>query len=73
MVPFFRFSDNCRCRGDTVRLGWRETQADNLAWPGEAVLMSTQSESPAAVTVTSSKTLQLLQRRLRQLLRACSC
>src|SRR5580692_7113268 len=37
---------------------------------GRGPLMLTQSESPAAVSGTSSKTLQLLYRRLRQLLRA---
>ena len=63
------FSDNCRCKGYALWLGWRETQADDLASPGEAVLMSTTSESPAPVSGTSHKMLQLLCRRLRQLRR----
>jgi hypothetical protein len=70
MVPCFHVYDKCRCRGDTLRLGWRETQADDLASPGETVLMPTQSESLAAVSGTSSKTLRLLHRRLHQLLHA---
>jgi hypothetical protein len=69
MFPFFRFSDNCRCKGDALWLGWRETQADDLASPGEAVLMPPTSESPAPVSGTSQKTLQLLRKRLRQLRR----
>jgi hypothetical protein len=69
MFSFFRFSDNCRCKGDALWLGWRETQADDLASPGEAVLMPTTSESPAPVSGTSQKTLQLLRKRLRQLRR----
>jgi hypothetical protein len=69
MFPVSQFSDNCRCKGDTLWLGWRETQADDLASPGEAVLMPTTSESPAPVSGTSQKTLQLLRKRLRQLRR----
>ena len=34
-----RSSDNCRCKGDALWLGWREPQADDLASPGVAVLM----------------------------------
>jgi hypothetical protein len=68
-VSLSRFSDNCRCKGDALWLGWRETQADDLASPGEAVLMPTTSESPAPVSGTSQKTLQLLRKRLRQLRR----
>jgi hypothetical protein len=67
MVPVSQFSDNCRCEGDTLWLGWRETQADDLASPGEAVFMPTPAECPAAVSGPSSKTLQLLRMRLRQL------
>jgi hypothetical protein len=67
MVPVSQFSDNCRCEGDTLWLGWRETQADDLASPGEAVFMPTPAECPAAVSGPSSKTLQLLRKRLRQL------
>jgi hypothetical protein len=67
MVPVSQFSDNCRCKGDTLWLGWRETQADDLASPGEAVFMPTPAECPAAVSGPSSKTLQLLRKRLRQL------
>jgi hypothetical protein len=69
MFPFFRFSDNCRCKGDALWLGWRQAQADDLASPGEAVLMPTTSESPAPVSDTSQKTLQLLRKRFRQLRR----
>jgi hypothetical protein len=47
MFPFFHFSDNCRCKGNALWLGWRESQADDLASPGEAVLMPTTFESPA--------------------------
>src|SRR3954453_615020 len=69
MFPVSQFSDNCRCKGDTLRSGWRETQADDLASPGEAVIMPTTSESPAPVSDTSQKTLQLLRKRFRQLRR----
>ena len=57
--------------GDTLWLGWRESQATDLASPGDAALMPTQSESPApaAVSGTSQKMLQLLRKRLRQLVR----
>src|SRR5271156_1318458 len=60
-------SDNCPCKGDTPWLGWCETQAGDLASPGEAVFMPTPAECPAAVSGPSSKTLQLLRKRLRQL------
>jgi hypothetical protein len=66
MVPVSQFSDTCRCKGDTLGLGWRETQADELVSPGEAVFMPTPAECPAAVSGPSSKTLQLLRKRLRQ-------
>jgi hypothetical protein len=66
MVPVSQFSDTCRCKGDTLWLGWRETQADELVSPGEAVFMPTPAECPAAVSGPSSKTLQLLRKRLRQ-------
>jgi hypothetical protein len=63
-------SDNCRCKGERWRLGWRGTQADDRASSGEAVLMPTRSESPAAVSGTPSKLVQLVRKRLRQLRRA---
>src|SRR4051812_42674219 len=69
MAPVSQFSDNCRGKGDTLWLGWRGTQADDLASPGEAVFMPTPAECPAAVSGPPSKTLQLLRKRLRQLLR----
>ena len=36
MFPVSQFSDNCRCKGDTLWLGWRESQADGscFAWRG---------------------------------------
>ena len=67
-----RFSDSLTivvARPSRLWLGWRESQAEDLASPGDAAIMPTQSESPAAVSGTSSKTLQLLRKRLRQLLR----
>jgi hypothetical protein len=69
MGPFFCISDNCRCDGDTLWLGWREIQADDLASPGDVAIMPTQSESPVTVSGPSSKTFQLLRNRVRQLLR----
>jgi hypothetical protein len=56
-------------------LGWRESQAKDLSLPGDAVLMSTQSESsapapaPEEVSGTLQKLPQLLRKRLRQLMR----
>jgi hypothetical protein len=59
----------------TLWLGWRETQAENPASPGEVLLMLTQNESPALATApaevsgTPQKMRQLLEKRLRQLAR----
>jgi hypothetical protein len=49
LLPVFQFSDNCSCESHTLWLGWRESQAAELASPGDAVLMPTKFESPAAV------------------------
>ncbi len=53
-------------------LGWRENRAEDPTSPGDNRLMLAQDESPArqVVSGTSSKTLRLLRKRLRQLLRA---
>jgi hypothetical protein len=64
------FSDKCRCLRGKLWLGWRESQAKDLASPGDGPLMLTQDESPAtrwAASVPSHKLLQLLRKRLRQL------
>src|SRR4051794_16526526 len=68
-MPVSRFSDNCRCKGDSVWLGWREAQADELASPGEVLLMPIQSEcpAPAAVNGTPQEPLPLPRTRLRHL------
>jgi hypothetical protein len=50
-------------------LGWPESQAEDLASPGDAAIMPTQSERPVAVSGTPSKTVALLRKQLRQLLR----
>jgi hypothetical protein len=72
-VALAKFSDNCRCRKRTVWLGWRESQAKDLASPREDRLMLIQHESPASsgtvVAGPSHKLLQLVRKRLRQLLR----
>ena len=51
------FSDNCRCKSTTLWLGWRESQATDLASPGDDLLMPTQPRvaAPAAVSGTSPK------------------
>jgi hypothetical protein len=55
-------------------LGWRESQATDRASPGDDLLMLTQHESPASAPAVarhpSQKLVQLLRKRLRQLLRA---
>src|SRR5689334_1811968 len=68
-MPVSQFSDNCRCKGDGVWLGWREARADELASPGEVLLMPVQSEShaPAAVNGTPQEPLPLPRTRLRHL------
>ncbi len=49
IVAVSKFSDNCSCESRTLWLGWRESQAKDLASPGDAVLMPTQFESSAPV------------------------
>jgi hypothetical protein len=70
-VPVSPFSDNCHCENLTLWLGWPASPAVDLASPGDDPLMLIQQESPApaAVSGTSQKLLQLLRKRLRQLLR----
>jgi hypothetical protein len=46
-----------------------ESKVDDPGSTGDIAIMSTQSEASAAVRVTSSKTLQVLRKRLRQLWR----
>src|SRR5215468_3177037 len=50
-------------------IGWPENPAADLASPGDAAIMLTQSESPVAVSGKPSKMVELLRKRLRQLLR----
>jgi hypothetical protein len=50
-------------------LGWRESPAADLDSPGDAAIMPTPSESCVMVSGTPSKLVQLLRKRLRQLLR----
>src|SRR5207247_3478227 len=72
-LPISDLSDSCRCTGRTSWLGWRGSQAKDLASPGEDLLMLTQQASPAPATAevsgASRKLRQLLRKRLRQLLR----
>src|SRR5262249_27211127 len=48
---------------------WPESPAADLASPGDAAIMPTQSESRVTVSGKPSKTVELLRKRLRQLLR----
>src|SRR5262249_9055673 len=47
---------------------WPESPAADLASPGDAAIMPTQSESSVAVSGKPSKMVELLRKRLRQLL-----
>src|SRR6516165_3192160 len=69
VVPVLLFSDNCHCQDLALGLGWPESPAADLASPGDAAIMLTQSESPVAVSGKPSKMVELLRKRLRQLLR----
>ena len=68
VVPVLVFSDNCHRQDLSLALGWPESPTAVLDSPGDAAIMPTRSKSPAAVSATSSKTIQLLRKRLRQLL-----
>src|SRR5262249_57406006 len=48
---------------------WPESPAADLASPGDAAIMPTQSESRVTVSGKPSKSVELLRKRLRQLLR----
>src|SRR6516165_3604763 len=69
VVPVPLFSDNCHCQDLALGLGWPESPAADLDSPGDAAIMPTQSESPVAVSGKPSKAVELLRKRLRQLLR----
>ena len=68
VVPVLVFSDNCHRQDLSLALGWPESPTAVLDSPGDVAIMPTRSKSPAAVSATSSKTIQLLRKRLRQLL-----
>src|SRR5262249_54954950 len=68
-VPVFLFSDKCHCKNFAPWLGWPESPVADLASPRDAAIMPTRSESRVTVSGKPSKAVELLRKRLRQLLR----
>jgi hypothetical protein len=69
VVPVLPFSDKCHCKNFTPWLGWRESPIADLDSPGDDAIMPTRSESRVTVSGKTSKAVELLRKRLSQLLR----